>query len=113
MSATVDTNAYFMVYCLYLVIIYMMCCTMSVEVQQRELFLTELRALGDPDASVEDTAAHHLSPEEVETLVEKFDTSSMQKDTLKDIIDASLSTFLLHVESRVASSQGLGEIMPH
>jgi hypothetical protein len=42
-------------------------------------------------------------------MLEKFDTSSLQKDALRDIIDASLSTFLLHVESRVASSQGLGE----
>ena len=52
---------------------------------------------------------HQLSTEQVDAMLEKFDTSSLQKDALRDIIDASLSTFLLHVESRVASSQGLGE----
>jgi hypothetical protein len=80
-----------------------------VEVQQRELFLEELRNLGT--VATDDAVAplHQLSTEQVDAMLEKFDTSSLQKDALRDIIDASLSTFLLHVESRVASSQGLGE----
>lgn len=81
----------------------------AVEVQQRDIFLQELRSLGD---AVSDTSPkHHLNTKALDALLEKFDTSSMQKDTLRNIIDASLSTFLLHVESRVASSQGLGKYL--
>jgi hypothetical protein len=86
------------------------CVCKTVEVQQRALFLAELKSLGSCSGSVgAPPASHQLSTREVDSLLEKFEDSSMRKDTLSGIIDASLSTFLLHVESRVASSQGLGE----
>lgn len=85
--------------------IYLSLYVFSVEVQQRALFLQELQNLGGKASS----ASHQLSKQEVDLMLERFAVSSLKRDTLRDIIDASLSTFLLHVESRVASSQGLGE----
>ena len=78
-------------------------CHFSVEVQQRALFLQELHSLGGVAS-----ASHHLSTQEVDRALQNFEASTLKKETLCDIIDASIATFLLHVESRVASSQGLG-----
>lgn len=75
------------------------------EVQQRALFLEELKNLGGKATG----ASHQLGAREVDLLLQRFGSSTLKEDTLRDIIDASLSTFLLHVESRVASSQGLGK----
>lgn len=72
------------------------------------MFLQELASLDSPGQS----SPHRLDTPEMELLLRRYEDSSMKKDTLSGIIDASLSTFLLHVESRVASSQGLGEPAP-
>ena len=75
------------------------------EVQQRQLFLEELQNIGNATS----TKPHYLNPSEIDEKLQEFESSTLTAKKLKDIIDASLSTFLLHVESRVASSQGLGE----
>lgn len=40
--------------------------------------------------------------------LKRFETSGMSKDDLRLVVDAGMITFLLHVESRIASSVGQG-----
>jgi TPP-dependent pyruvate/acetoin dehydrogenase alpha subunit len=66
------------------------------EVKQREIFL---RSLED--------AASTSSPKSKVNL-QRFHDSGMTKNQLEQVVDAGMMTFLLHVESRIASSLGQG-----
>ena len=68
------------------------------EVKQREIFLK----------SLEEAAAASNSLKKPNASLQRFHDSGMTVSQLEQVVEAGMMTFLLHVESRIASSLGQG-----
>jgi hypothetical protein len=66
------------------------------EVKQREIFLKSLENAAASPPSLNNTS------------IQRFHNSGMTISQLQQVVDAGMMTFLLHVESRIASSLGQG-----